>query len=406
MRRFTPMKHRKYGLIFSIIILISIDGITHSVQAIPAFARRYRISCSTCHAPFPKLKEYGEEFAGNGMILVEEEQERDYVTAGDDMLWLNREFPVGVRFDAYTVYDEDTDVDKDLQIPWGLKLLSGGTLYKNIGYYFYFYMSERGEVAGIEDAYIHFNNLFGSELDIMVGQFQTSDPLMKRELRLTFEDYLIYKTKIGLSRTNLTYDRGMMLVYGIEKTGTEMVGMMVNGNGKREADDNNKFDDDNNKNFGIRINQSVGGLFSVGGFYYIGKENTLGGTEQNKLTYWGPDLNTSIGPFEITAQYLVRKDTNPLFDETVEDCETKGTVVELVISPQGDRSRAFLTCLYNQIESDLDGYLLPNIEQLKYKTLTYSGTILIARNLKFIVEYTRDLERTRNRLVFGLVGGF
>lgn len=382
------------------------DGIFHSVQAIPAFARRYRISCSTCHAPFPKLKEYGEEFAGNGMILIEEEQERDYVTAGDDMLWLNREFPVGVRFDAYTLYDEDTDVDKDLQIPWGLKLLSGGTLYKNIGYYFYFYMSERGEVAGIEDAYIHFNNLFGSELDIMVGQFQTSDPLMKRELRLTFEDYHIYKKKIGLSRTNLTYDRGIMLVYGIEKTGTEMVGLMVNGNGKREADENDKFDDDNNKNFGIRINQSVGGLFSVGGFYYIGKENTLSGTEQNKLTYWGPDLNTSIGPFEITAQYLVRKDTNPLFDGTVEDCETKGIVVELVISPQRDRSRVFLACLYNQIDSDLDGYLLPNVEQLKYKTLTYSGTVLIARNLKFIIEYTRDLEWTRNRLVFGLVGGF
>ena len=37
-----------------------------------------------------------------------------------------------------------------------------------------------------------FNNVFGSELDISVGQFQVSDPLFKRELRLPFEDYQVY----------------------------------------------------------------------------------------------------------------------------------------------------------------------------------------------------------------------
>ena len=196
-------------------LLLIIVFLANDLHAIPAFARRYRISCSTCHAPFPKLKPYGDEFAGNGMIILEEEKERDYVVAGDDLLWLNRDFPVGVRFDAYAHYDQDQNVENDLQIPWGLKLLSGGTLFKNIGYYFYFYMSERGEVAGIEDAYIHFNNVFGSNLDIMLGQFQTSDPLMKRELRLTFHDYMIYKQRIGeegLSRTNLAYDRGVMQI--------------------------------------------------------------------------------------------------------------------------------------------------------------------------------------------------
>ena len=35
-------------------------------QAIPAFARKYRFSCTTCHAPFPRLKPYGDEFAGRG----------------------------------------------------------------------------------------------------------------------------------------------------------------------------------------------------------------------------------------------------------------------------------------------------------------------------------------------------
>ena len=105
-----------------------------------------------------------------------------------------------------------------------------------MGYYFYFYMDERGEVAGVEDAYIHFNNIGGVPFDIMVGQFQTSDPLMKRELRLTYEDYNIYGTAIGQSAIKLTYDRGVMLTYDIESTGTGLVGLVVNGNGKPDAD--------------------------------------------------------------------------------------------------------------------------------------------------------------------------
>ena len=103
-----------------------------------------------------------------------------------------------MRFDAFAYFEEDAEVSSDLQMPYGLKLLSGGPLARNVGYYFYFFMSETGEVAGVEDAYMHFNDLGGVPFDIMVGQFQTCDPLMKRELRLTYEDYLIYKTRVGV----------------------------------------------------------------------------------------------------------------------------------------------------------------------------------------------------------------
>ena len=82
-------------------------------------------------------------------------------------------------------------------MPYNLKILSGGTLFKGVSYYFYFFLFERGEVGGIEDAFIYFNDIAGAPLDIQVGQFQVSDPLFKRELRLTFADYLIYRTKPG-----------------------------------------------------------------------------------------------------------------------------------------------------------------------------------------------------------------
>jgi hypothetical protein len=371
-----------------------------AADAIPAFARRYKVSCSTCHAPFPKLKDYGNEFAGNGFYIPEEEKERDYVSAGDDLLWLPRTFPLAIRFDAYGVYEEQTRADTDLQIPWGMKILSGGSVYRNIGYYFYFYLSERGEVAGIEDAYVHFNDIGGVPFDIMLGQFQTSDPLMKRELRLTYEDYMIYRTSVGYSSINLTYDRGFMLTYGIAATGTDLVGILVNGNGKPIAhEETRQFDNDKYKNGALRVFQAVGGYGGIGGYYYYGKERMEdGGEATNEVRYWGIDLNAAGGPFDLTFQYLFRRDSNPIMQEEALDMETDGIVAELVCARDRMISRNYLTLLYNRIDSQLN--------KLDYETLTASYTYLLSRNVRLTAEWTNSFITHRDRLVLGLVTGF
>ncbi|MBN2425377.1 MAG: hypothetical protein JXR46_13025 [Calditrichaceae bacterium] len=364
-------------------------------NAIPAFARKYKISCNTCHTVFPRLKAYGDEFAGNGFIIKEKENERDYVTAGDDLLWLNKDFPVAARIDLIAAHEQGQKVENDLRIPWGLKLLSGGTLYKNIGYYFYFYMQEHGKIAGVEDAYIHFDNIFNTNLDVMVGQFQICDPLMKRELRLTYEDYMIYKTKIGNSTINLAYDRGLILAYGIEKSGTDIVAMIVNGNGIPEEVDG-KLDQDNHKNIGLRVNQSIADFLSIGGFYYFGKENSPDTSLTNQVTYYGPDIILSAGPFELTAQYLMREDDNPYFTGSASKIKTEGYVAELVFSPDIERSRYCITGLYNLVDS----------EYYKYETATLSYTYQLARNLRLLTEYTRDLNEEKNRFVLGVISAF
>lgn len=383
------------GAVFVPLILVDLIA-PRSADAIPAFARRYRVSCTTCHAPFPRLKPFGDEFAGNGFVIPEEEKERDYVSAGDDLLWLNRDFPIAVRFDAFGTYEDNEDEEFDFQTPWGLKLLSGGALYKNIGYYFYFYLSERGEVAGVEDAYIHFNDVGGSTLDIMVGQFQTSDPLMKRELRLTYQDYTVYSARVGDARTNLAYGRGVMMPFSIERTGTDFVALVVNGNGLVEAGDDHRYDNDQYKNVALRVKQAIGEHAGVGGYAYYGKEEQNNRTDE--IVYFGPDANVSVGPFDFNGQYLYRKDTNAEFAASSEDIETHGVIAELIISPQGDRSRHYYTLLYNLVDSDLDAG--------DQETGTVSATYLLARNLRLMAEYTRDIEGEFNRGVIGLVSAF
>jgi len=85
-----------------------------------------------------------------------------------------------------------------------------------------------------------------------------------------------------------------------------------------------------------------------------------------------------------------------LFHGAHDPGKVKGTITEIIYSPQLDRSRFFLTGLYNKIDSDL----------YKYETATLSGTFLVARNLRLIAEYTRDLENELNRFTLGLVSGF
>ena len=39
-------------------------------DAIPAFARRYRVSCMLCHNPVPVLNDFGDRFAADGFRLA------------------------------------------------------------------------------------------------------------------------------------------------------------------------------------------------------------------------------------------------------------------------------------------------------------------------------------------------
>src|SRR3546814_16954795 len=91
--------------------------------------------------------------------------------------------------------------------------------------------AERGEVAGVDDAYLQFSDLGGSGVNLIVGQFQMSDPMFKREVRLPFEDYQVYRVRVGDTRTDLTYERGLMATWSPVE-GTDLTAEVVNGQGQ------------------------------------------------------------------------------------------------------------------------------------------------------------------------------
>lgn len=386
------MKHciMKFSLWFFVLMLFP-----DTSWSIPAFARKYDMTCQTCHSPAPRLKAYGEEFAGNGFQLADKESPRFFRETGDDQLMLMRELPLAIRIDGYLRWQPETNQRTDIQAPYLVKLLSGGLIAKDVSYYFYFFFGERGTVAGLEDAFIAFNNLFGVELDLSIGQFQVSDPLFKRELRLTLEDYQVYRVAPLNSALDLMYDRGIMIGYSLP-TKTDIVVEILNGSGIGGADARRNFDFDRYKSFFGRLSQEVTENIRIGGFGYYGKEEQF--STVNTVWMAGPDITLSLDPIEINAQYLERRDDDPGFSGILSTYETRGAMAEMIYSPDGDRSAWYGAVLYNYAE------ISKNI--LTYHSITAHYSHMLARNLRLIGEYTFDIEKEANKFTVGFAGAF
>lgn len=397
--------NRTFVVLLSIAALLSV--VAAESRAIPAFARKYDMSCNTCHRPAPRLKSFGDEFAGNGFVLKDREAPRAFRETGDDQLMLMRDLPFAIRMEGFGSWQSGDASKTDMQWPWLIKLLSGGQITKDVSYYFYFFFGERGEVAGLEDAFVMFNEVLNTELDIYLGQFQVSDPLFKRELRLTLDDYQIYRVKPGLSSVNLTYDRGLMLTYGFA-TGTDITVEILNGSGIGAADASRSFDTDKYKNTMFRLSQDLGEHFRLGGFAYFGREaGSNPGTpalhSTNELWIAGPDMTIEAGEVQVNVQYVERRDENPWFlDPSTPDdsrkVKSRGAFGELVITPGGDQGKWYGAALYNWVDSEQD--------DLDYHTITGHVGYMLARNFRLVGEFTQDLKAKDSKVSFGFITAF
>ncbi len=391
---------KKYLISLALIVLIF--SLYTELSAIPAFARKYSMSCQTCHSPFPKIKPYGDEFAGNGFVLSDKDAPRYYMETGDSELSLIRDIPIALRMELYGTYQNRKNENNDFKTPYILKFMSGGALTKDIAYYFYFFFSERGEVAGIEDAFIMFNNLFETELDAYIGQFQVSDPLFKRELRLTLEDFQPYKVHPGYSKAGLTYDRGVMLTYGLE-SGTDFIFEILTGNGIGTTNEFKNFDTDKYKNFMFRVSQDLTDFARIGGFGYYGKEkleDNNGIQCLNEINNFGGDLTLTLGDkLEINGQYTYRTDKQPIPSLLNSDkIKTEGVFTELIYTPSGDESKWYGVGLFNYVKSDLN--------ELNYKSGTLHLGYMLKRNIRLISEYTYNITKEYGLLSIGIVSAF
>jgi hypothetical protein len=379
----------KRKILFPIQALLSLIILVMPLQkstAIPAFARKYQISCQVCHSPVARLKPFGETFAGDGYRLTQYESPRYFIQTGDDKLSLLRELPIAVRIDGMVSTDFGRSGKVDFGTPLILKFMSGGELSDKLSYYFYFLASEAGEMVGIEDAFLMYHDLLGTGVNFTIGQFQVCDPMYKRELRLTLEDTKILTAAPGNSGELLTYDRGIMFDYEIPSIKTQFLAEILNGNGIGLAGDGFLFDNDKFKNVMGRISQPIGKYLDIGLFGYSGRQliRELPSPVNSNIKMFGPSLKLDFNEkLMINIQYVKRIDSEVYIesDDIIEhDITTQGGFAEITYTPKGDMSKWYLTGLLNWVDSDL--------KELNYKSATIHAGYILRRNVRLFSEFT------------------
>ena len=387
------------------VIMLLLTLLPDAGEAMPVFARKYDMSCITCHSAFPRLNEFGEQFAADNMRMP---NWRDTTrSGGDDMLALPDTVPLALRTQAYVQKREATTIDvidgsvvasadTDIQSPYQIKLLSSAPLSDHITYYFYAIFAEKGgngEVI-VEDAWFRHDDVFGSGAGMMLGQFQVSDLMFAREVRLTFQDFMVYRM------AGLTYDRGLLFDYSAGPV--DLALGWVNGNGIEENFTINSpgyqrpdhlFDNDSGKAVFGRIGSELAGV-GFGAFGYSGSQKNAeapagtgnGDRDTDKISF-GVDFSGKIGAKTYWFAQLLQNEWDGFIDPAINYTWFGGFIgVDYVHS-----DRWAYSLLYNYTDANDFENTDTIYEGIDMNTLTFTASYYFMRNIKGIIEVNLDL---------------
>jgi hypothetical protein len=216
----------KLTLAMSLIVIPTLIGIevsTPRATAIPAFARKYRTSCSTCHSNWPELNDFGRAFKVNGFKFPKDDEE----FVKDPPLMLGAEaqkdsfphsiypgelpiVPIAFRYSGYFSYNTPQPdavsaavgyvPETDLFQPNTFTVLAAGSFGPSLSFWIDDDLSTGGSGAdgGLGDGYIKANDFLGhymhiprNDLNVRFGQFELDLPFTQaRTINLT--DYSIF----------------------------------------------------------------------------------------------------------------------------------------------------------------------------------------------------------------------
>lgn len=392
------------SFVFFFLLVFAVLLIPTKSEAIPAFARTYDISCVACHAAFPRLNEFGEQFVSDNYRLPNWKEST--VETGDEMLALPDSVPLALRAQAFVqareastidVANGDTiSADTDFQAPYLIKLLSSAPLSDHISYYFYAILAEKGDNGSVivEDAWFSHDDVFGSDITLILGQFQVSDLMFPRETRLTFQDFMVYRM------AGLTYDRGT--IFGYTAGPVDLSLGLVNGNGISENHTINSpgykrpdhlFDNDHGKSVFGRVGGDIAGV-NLGLFGYSGtQKNATGvaGTESgdrdtDKISY-GVDLSGKAGYKTYWFAQLLQNE----WDEFI-DINTRYSWFGSFVGVDYIHSDHWVySVLYNYADANDLENTDTVYEGIDINSLTLSTSYYFMRNVKGVIEVNVDL---------------
>jgi len=170
-------------LYFAVVLGIFLFSCTQA-SAIPAFARKYGLPCSSCHEAWPKLSPFGQQFKDNGYQLG---NDRDAPIFQQAAYW-----PVAFRITPnwhletanHVPLDNGTVADvKTSGFDYtGMDMLTAGTLAKNFSFLLVPSSDELGSFH-FESVNVRFSNILNSTwFNLKVGKFELDNLLSEKRI--------------------------------------------------------------------------------------------------------------------------------------------------------------------------------------------------------------------------------
>jgi hypothetical protein len=447
------MKHVLCSVKVALLVVAAIVLAAPPAHAIPAFARKYRTSCQTCHTAYPKLNPFGQAFRLRGYRMPAETEDmiKELPVAlgapAYKKLWPNAVWPgdipgtvpFSLSTDLASVTERTTNEDgekdttkNDFHFPDEVALLSGGTLGETMSFFgeviFVQEVADGSIEAGaeVEHAQFHVNGPWGSgpAFNLRIGRFmpELSQAFGHGSLLVTGDAPAVIHefNPIGVGGgAEVGEGDGIAVPHGVD--GIEVYGVVKHrflytaglANGMGPGADT--FDGNNSKDVFGRVAYKIGGLAldgegyvpsdknwsersaQIGAFAYRGNgrgiflpgDSDAQVLEDRTFYRYGANVNIYLQDLNVIAGYVHGRDTLATYDVLDETP---------IFNEKGNFTyKAWFAEGDYVIRPWLHGavryeWLRPAHEGAPdFKRITPNLTALIRANVKAYVEYQRNL---------------
>jgi hypothetical protein len=420
--------------------------ITEESYGIPAFARKYKTSCTTCHVAIPKRNAFGEAFRRNGFVLPKGDAQlikEEPVSLGaegwkemfPEAVWpgvIPPNLPIAVYVHNRLTYDplKPNGQKIGFDMPHELELLFGGAFGNDVGLFGEWIFFEGGQNAvGMQRFFFQFNDIAGPKdaLNIKVGRIEpgiTSGYMNANRITLDRPITIDYKASgdwrprdnqtgieiNGILRSRFEYSAGVLNGEGkatpfkdrkdaFARVGYKIGGMGLDGTGAdAELKETDNWEDDAvtlglytyQGHFAKSTSTTTRTIDTIGSggnpTKFKIKETTTTKQWDNNFNRFGVDLRAGYGRMELTGGVILGEDENPLGDAK----KIKHTAYF------GEIDYIFYPWLIGVFRVNRADSKLASDDRDKYWEINPNITVLYRANIRFTVEgrFRIDEKRT------------
>jgi hypothetical protein len=182
--------------------------------ATPAFARQYKMECRSCHTQFPQLNETGRRFRLNNYRFADQK--------GRAPLAWERGIPVSFQARAHLGWTENGDSEYEDRLD-DFQLLASGLFTRRDSFYVHHHIFQNERWGDLLEAFVQHSFPGRLHANLRFGQYEQPLAFSPEKQLLTYSEYLIYDTEVGLNDFLFGPGvRGLMLDLGSLGNGTRL----------------------------------------------------------------------------------------------------------------------------------------------------------------------------------------